>query len=265
MSSADLLMLAPAMLASILIIMTHVPLGHQVLRRGIIFIDLAIAQVAALGVVVAHLLELHQQWPGSEYLFAALAALSAAGLISLLERYARAQLEALIGCIYVIAATGALLVLSYDPHGAELIKQSLNGSLLWLSFDDIWHHAWIYIGLMLLFWRLPQLMKGHAFYLLFSLAITSSVQMVGIYLVFATLIMPALATYRILGKSRRLGAAYLIGLMGYALGICTSMQLDLPTGAAIVWGLGISALVGAWLLKPATSSVPGMLHSGDTR
>jgi len=231
--------LLPAFLAGLLIISTHVPLGYQVLKRGIIFIDLAIAQIAALGVIVAHVTGLVETYPGAEYWLAAAFAMTAAALLSGLEKHT-SHLEALIGCLYVMAATGALLLLAYDPHGGEVLKQTLNGSVLWLNLEDIYHHAFIYGILLVIFWRFPRLMQGSLFYLLFSLAITSSVQMVGIYLVFATLIIPALATLSIQSTKRRLLVAYLIGIASYIIGLCLSASLDLPSGATIVWALALT-------------------------
>ena len=239
MSGELLNILLPALCAGLLIISTHVPLGYQVLKRGIIFIDLAIAQIAALGVIVAHTTGLHEQLHGVEYLLAATFAMAAALLLSWLEKRTT-ELEALIGCLYVLAATGALLLLAYDPHGGELLKQTLNGSVLWLTMDDIYHHAIIYAALLLLFWCFPTLVDGRFFYLLFSLAITSSVQMVGIYLVFSTLIIPALATRQFNNVKLRLPAAYLIGVAGYVAGLIASASFDLPSGATIVWSLGLS-------------------------
>jgi len=240
MSSELLSILLPALCAGLLIISTHVPLGYQVLKRGIIFIDLAIAQIAALGVILAHTSGLHASLPGAEYLLAATLAMAAALLLSWLERTTE-QLEAVIGCLYVLAATGGLLLLAYDPHGGELLKQTLNGSVLWLTLEDIAHHALIYLLLLLLFWRFPQLIEGRLFYLLFSLAITSSEQMVGIYLVFSTLIIPALATRQLTGR-RRLLSAYVISMLGYLLGLLASTSLDLPSGATIVWSLAAVGL-----------------------
>ena len=249
-----IMILLPAFLAGLVIISTHVPLGYQVLKRGIIFIDLAIAQIAALGVIVAHISGLHETIAGAEYWLAALFAMSAAVGLSWLEKHTQ-QLEALIGCLYVLSATGALLLLSYDPHGSELLKRTLNGCVLWLTIEDVVHHGAIYLVLLLLFWRLPKLMEGKWFYLLFSLAITSSVQMVGIYLVFATLIIPALATINLKRGKFRLLIAYVIGLLGYVSGLSLSSMLDLPSGAAIVWCLacvGMTVGVAGMKLKLAS-------------
>lgn len=238
MNSELLSILLPALCAGLLIISTHVPLGYQVLKRGIIFIDLAIAQIAALGMILAHTTGLHDAMPGTEYLLAAGLAMATAVLLSWLESRTT-QLEALIGCFYVCAATGALLLLAYDPHGGELLKQTLNGSILWLTFTDTAHHAAIYVVLLVLFWQRPQLIEGRMFYLLFSLAITSSVQMVGIYLVFSTLIIPALATRHVTSSYKKVAYAYGIGALSYLCGLVGSATFDLPSGATIVWCLAV--------------------------
>lgn len=245
---ALLSILLPAMAAGFMVLLTHVPLGYQVLRRGIIFIDLAVAQIAALGIVCAlrfHLDELHASLP---YLISAGFALLGAVAIAMLEKRYADRLEALIGCIYVLAATAALLVLSQDPHGGEMLKQSLSGSILWVMWDDLLLHAVIYASVLsVLFWR-PKLMDGHWFYVLFSLALTSSVELVGVYLVFASLIMLPLATFR-WGRHRILWA-YAGGIMAYAIGLLLSARFDLPSGATIVWCLAAVAVLMAGLIQP---------------
>lgn len=250
MNWQDLLMiLLPGLAAGLLIVSTHVPLGYQVLKRGIIFIDLAVAQLAAAGVILARILEADAWLPAGEHLFAGGVAMAGATLMIWLERRAREQLEALIGIIYVMGASGVLLLVSQDPHGAELIKHTLAGSLLWVTWSDLWSHALVYVLLLaLMAWR-PALIKGGWFYPLFAIAITSSVQLVGVFLVFASLILPALASYRIRHMGIRLMSAYLIGLFGFLLGLALSAWLDLPSGATVVWTLAFCALAGFGMIK----------------
>lgn len=233
--------LLPALVAGLLVMSTHIPLGFQVLKRGIIFIDLAIAQIAGLGAVVVATTELGHHLPGASYITAAIFALSGAGIIALFERYAKPQLEALIGCLYVLSATGAFLLLANDPHGGDLLKQVLSGQILWVTFDDLYLHIVLYAILLTLMITKPKLLNGRWFYFIFALAITSSVQMVGVFLVFSTLIIPALATVKMIKYQHRI--AYFIGFIAYLLGLFVSATWDYPSGAAIVWALAFVAIV----------------------
>lgn len=233
--------LLPALMAGILVMSTHIPLGFQVLKRGIIFIDLAIAQIAGLGAVVVETTELGHHLPGASYITAAIFALSGAGIIALFERFAKHHLEALIGCLYVLSATGAFLLLANDPHGGDLLKQVLSGQILWVTFDDLYLHIILYAILLTFMISKPHLLNGRWFYFIFALAITSSVQMVGVFLVFSTLIIPALAAVRMAKYQHRL--AYCIGLVGYLIGLIVSATWDYPSGAAIVWSLAVVAIV----------------------
>ncbi len=235
LNGLDIGILGPACLAGLIVLATHVPLGHQVLKRGIIFIDLAIAQVAALGVIGAQFFEVDQN--GLVVQFAAAgAALIGAGVLSFTDRRWPRLQEPLIGTLFVLAATGALLLLAHNPHGGEHLKDLLVGQILWVSFSQLIPSALVSIGLLgLLWWRRGRI-SGLPFYALFAIAITVSVQLVGVYLVFASLIVPALATSMLHGRIR-LATAYAIGVAGYVLGLVLSAVLDLPSGAMIVWTL----------------------------
>ncbi|BDM63178.1 ABC transporter [Shewanella sp. NFH-SH190041] len=243
MTTELLTILLPALAAGLLILTTHVLLGRQVLRRGIIFIDLAIAQVAALGSVIMHLLP-EPLLPGITLLLPTLAALGAAALIAWLEKHLSQQLEAIIGCLYVLAAAMAVLLLAQDPHGAEILTRMLDGQILWLSWSQLMVPTLFSAGLLLLLWRYPALLQGRWFYLLFALLITQSVSLVGVYLVFSSLIMPALAIQHRAGRYQLLHC-YLIGVLGYLVGLVCSALWDLPSGATIVVALAIIALLYA--------------------
>ena len=153
-----------------------------------------------------------------------------------------AQLEAIIGVLYVLAATGALLLLAQDPHGGETLRRSLSGELLWLTWPSLWPWLLLHLALaLLLYWR-PQLLAGWHFYPLFALAITAAVPLVGVYLVFTSLVVPALAV-RALSRGRALLVAWLVGLLGYLTGLALSLLLDWPTGATVVWTMAAAALL----------------------
>lgn len=242
----DLSLLGPPLLAGLLVVSTHVLLGRKVLERGIIFIDLTIAQVAALGVIVAEVIGLTGLEDGANWqtqLYAASAALLAAALLSWTELRLRKVQEALIGSLYVLAASLAILVLSHNPHGAEHMEQLLAGQILWVGLPQVWPVALLYAGVLLV-WFLWARTRPMAFYFLFAITVTASVQLVGVYLVFATLILPALATWG-LGDRLGLPLGYAIGAAGYLLGLWLSTLTDLPSGPLIVVVLASLALVSA--------------------
>jgi len=240
-TSIDLAILAPAFCAGVLVLATHVPLGAQVLRKGIVFIDLAIAQIAALGVIGAGLMDIDPSgW--QVQVAAAAAALAGALLLAWTEKMWPEVQEAQIGVLFVLAATAGILLLAKNPHGGEHLRDLLAGQILWVSYGQL---AIPLVAAVLtlavlagLRGRLPQL----GFYLLFALAVTVSVQLVGVYLVFATLIVPALGT-RNYAERKRLPLAYGIGVLGYAIGLLLSSALDLPSGALIVWCLAVLAVL----------------------
>jgi zinc/manganese transport system permease protein len=243
----ELSILGPACLAGLIVLSTHVPLGQQVLARGIIFIDLAIAQVAALGVILAQYFGMDEQGYGVE-IAAAVAALAGGALLTWTERKWPEFQEPLIGTLFVLAATGGLLLLANNPHGSEHLKDLLVGQILWVSVRQLVPVAILSAVLLALMWWQRARLSGIVFYGLFALAITASVQLVGVYLVFASLIVPALATAGIGSDARRLAAAYAIGASGYVVGLVLSALLDLPSGAMIVWTLAACGIVGRALL-----------------
>lgn len=242
----DIAILGPACVAGLIVLSTHVPLGRQVLSRGIIFIDLAIAQIAGLGVILAQFLGIdsHADHGGGygAQAAAAVAALLGAGLLAWTDKRWPERQEPLIGTLFVLAATGGLLLLANNPQGGEHLKDLLVGQILWVSYPQLVFPALLSAALLgIMVWRRGQL-SGVWFYGLFALAITVSVQLVGVYLVFASLIVPALATVAMKGRGR-LGLAYGIGIAGYVLGLVLSAVLDLPSGAMIVWTLAAVALL----------------------
>jgi zinc/manganese transport system permease protein len=251
-SAFDLSIVGPALLAGMLVLSTHVPLGRRVLERGIIFIDLAIAQVAGVGVILAA--NLGWEAHGWEVqLVAVCAAMTAALGLNLTEKLWPDIQEALIGVLFILAASASIVLLADNPHGGEHLKDLLVGQILWVDYAQLIPVAVIY-ALLLSFWfglgrRLPTI----GFYLIFAIAITASVQLVGVYLVFSSLIIPALAT-RNFPPGAQLAAAWCIGLLGFVAGIGLSMSLDYPTGPLIVWSMAIIATVGAWMLPSSLCS-----------
>lgn len=245
MNGVDLSILLPAFIAGLLVLATHVPLGMKVLARGIIFADLAVAQIAGLGVVIAGLLEL-AEYPLAVQGVAAASALLGAALLATIEHRLPEVQEACIGLLFVLAASGGILLMSRDVHAGEHIKDLLAGQILWVSNGQLIVAA-ILTAVLLVLWRVFNRRLGSfGFYALFALAVTASVQLAGVYLVFASLIVPSLATYKL--QQRRMPVAFMVGTAGYAAGLLLSVWLDLPSGAAIVWAMTLAG-AGVMLRK----------------
>ncbi|MBI3481077.1 MAG: metal ABC transporter permease [Nitrosomonadales bacterium] len=244
MNDIELNILLPAFIAGLLVLATHIPLGMKVLARGVIFADLAVAQIAGLGVVIAALLDI----TGHPLLVQAIAAASAlcgATLLAWIEQHLADVKEACIGLTFVLAASAGVLLMSHDVHAGEHLKDLLVGQILWVSNAQLIVTALLTAALLALgqWARLKNSNLG--FYGIFALAVTASVQLVGVYLVFASLIVPALATYRI--KHNRVYYAAAIGIAGYAIGLMLSAWFDLPSGAAVVWALAVVGIFAAWM------------------
>jgi len=241
-NSIELTIIGPAMLAGMLVLSTHVPMGREVLRRGIIFIDLAIAQIAGLGVIAAY----NMGWEVGGWqvqLVAASSAIAGAILLRWLEHHWHDSLEALIGVIFILAASTGILLLANNPHGGEHLRELLTGQILWVDLHHLLPVAGLYLVILALWFGLKGKGGSLMFYILFALSVTASVQLVGVYLVFSSLIIPALATRNISSSKHAITLAYLIGVLGYALGLVVSSLTDLPSGAVIVWSLVVSALL----------------------
>ncbi|MFK5984393.1 MAG: metal ABC transporter permease [Pseudomonadota bacterium] len=243
--------LGPAFIAGLLILTTHVPLGQEILKRGIIFIDLAIAQVAGLGLILAF----HFGWQGHGWevqLIAMISAFSAALILSFMGKHWPHIHEALIGVTFILAATASILLLANNPQGGEHLKELLVGQILWVTWDQLMPITLISAFILILWFKFRHYFGQSGFYLLFALAVTSSVQLVGIYLVFASLIIPALGS--LLHHSKKsLLLGYLIGVSGYGLGLVLSSLLDLPSGAVIVWSIAATALLSRIILIRTTT------------
>jgi len=255
----DLSILGPAFVAGLLVLSTHVPMGQQVLSRGIIFIDLAIAQIAGLGIIAADSFG----WEPNGWAVqgvAVMAALLGALLLNWTERRFRDIQEALIGVLFVLAATGGILLLSHNPHGGEHLKELLVGQILWVSYQQLIPIAILY-AVVLAVWFRTRHSRSLLFYVLFALTVTASVQLVGVYLVFSSLIIPALAVRQ--ARRNGLWLAYGMGASGYAVGLMASAVFDLPTGAVIVWSLAVLAVITGWLIAAQAKDFVAEAVTGD--
>jgi len=248
----------------------HAYLGVHVLAREVVFVDIALAQIAALGATAAFLFG-HELDTWESYGAGLLAALVGALVLSLTRsRERRVSQEAVIGVVYAASAAAAVLLSDRAPHGTEHIRAMLVGSILTVTGADVAKVAGLYglVGAMHWYCRRPFFListdpgKAYAqgwrvrlwdlaFYASFGVVVTSSVRIAGVLLVFSYLIVPALAA-TVLGGS--LGTRLLVGWAFGAgvslLGIVASAGLDLPTGATIVCAFGLT-LVAFWLVTGA--------------
>ncbi len=245
-------------LACLVLTGIHVYLGLHVLARGVIFVDLALAQVAALGITVAFLAG-HPIQSDAAYWYALAFTVGGAALFAA-SRTHRAPIpqEAIIGIVYAVSAAAAVLVVDRAPQGGDAIKQLLVGSILTVTGAEVAQVALLYalIGALHFALRRPLLeisfdpesarQGGRRlrawdffFYLTFGVVVTSSVRMAGVLLVFSYLIVPA-AVGALLAASvaRRLLIGWGLGFTVSVLGLWASYAWDLPTGAAVVTTFG---------------------------
>ena len=272
---SSLTFLFPAFLACLVLTGIHTYLGIHVITRGVIFVDIALAQIAALGMVVALWLGLPHE-SGAVYLFG-LGFTSLGALFFAYFRDDRLPQEAIVGVSFAVSSALAIWVANGLPHGSEHIQEILSGNILWVTGPQIFKTAILYgllgyfhyrfrekfllvsadpaqarrQGLRLWLWDL-------LFYLSFGVVITSSVQMAGILLVFSFLIVPALCSMIFFkGLRARILLGWGIGAATSLAGITASYAWDLPTGPAIVAGFGVSLALcllvkGMWGLRPVT-------------
>jgi zinc/manganese transport system permease protein len=230
-------LIAPALAAGLVVASTHVPLGREVLKRGIIFLDLAVAQIAGLGAVAAATL---LGWEGiGGQIVAFLCALLAAFAFSWLEKKGQTIQEAFIGCAFVLAASLVILLFAGDPHGGEDVSNLLAGQILWVQWKAVGLTALVYAPVLAVLLFRPALAQRY-FYLLFAASITLSVQLVGIYLVFASLILPALAAAHMAGH-RGIVRGWVVAFAAIFGGLVFSALTDLPSGPALVLAYAVAA------------------------
>jgi zinc/manganese transport system permease protein len=246
----------------------HVYLGLHVLARGVIFVDLALAQVAGLGLSVA-VLAGHPIHSEAAYWYALVFTVGGAGLFAV-SRVRRGPIpqEAIIGIVYAVSAAVAVLIVDRAPQGSEHIKQLLVGSILTVTSGEVAAIAALYTAVGLVHWliRRPLLeislnpdgaRRGEralrawdfVFYVTFGVVVTSSVRLAGVLLVFSYLIVPAAVGALLApGVTARLLVGWGFGVVVSALGLLASWTWDLPTGAAIVTTFGaLLAAVGLLL------------------
>jgi len=253
-TALDLSILGPAFIAGLLVLATHVPLGIQVLSRGIVFIDLAIAQVAGIGVIAADAAGWEPQgW--AVQIAAVAAALAGAVVLTFTEKRWPEIQEALIGVLFVLASCAGILLLANNPHGGEHLKDLLVGQILWVNARQIVAVGILTIVLLAVWIAFAARLGRIGFYAVFAFAVTASVQLVGVYLVFASLIIPALATRTMPTIRARQAIAFATGVVAYAVGLALSAIADLPSGAVVVMTMAVLGVICAALLARRSAPV----------
>ena len=202
------------------------------------FIDLATAQVVGLALIAFALWQEDPSWIARQAA-AFSAGVGAALFFRRIERATPTEQEAVIGSAFVVAASLALLALTGDPHGGEELRSVLSGQILFVSWRDIAQFAPIYAAVAILRVVFPAARGGLGFFVSFALVVTASVQLVGVYVVFASLILPALAARSdagyVLPRALASGAAAVIA------GVALSTAADLPAGPVLVVCFAVSA------------------------
>jgi zinc/manganese transport system permease protein len=245
----------PSFLVAVCLVGIHAYFGIQVLSRNVIFVDLALAQIAALGATVAFMLG-HPAQSLATYGYSLTFTLLAAVLLAFTRAWAtRVPQEALIGVIYVVAAAASILLIDQAPQGAEHLKQILTGNILTSGLHDLALIVPLYAAIGLLHWSLRNRLTGAGslawefiFYATFGAVVTSSVAIAGVLLVFSFLIIPAAIGVMFASSlGAQLAIGWLAGTLTSAAGLLASFALDLPTGAAMVCAFGASLAIAGML------------------
>ena len=272
MDSEILQFLAAPFAASLILTGIHAYLGVHVVERGVIFVDLSLAQIAALGSTIALLLPLTDGDPHSPavYWISLLFTFIGAAIFSTIRsKKARIPQEAIIGISYAVASAAAILAMSKATSESEHLKDMLVGNILAVSWPEVLKTAALYaaVGAFHYVFRKPFLAisTNHdeaeaaglnvrfwdfLFYASFGFVVTSSVSIAGVLLVFCYLIVPSVAAMLYSQHiGRRLAIGWSMGTIVSALGIYLSVRLDLPTGATMVCTFGLVLILMA-LAKP---------------
>lgn len=242
--------------------------GLHIVRRGIIFVDLALAQIATLGTCVCLLLG-HEATDLHTYYWSLGFTLGGALIFTFTRppRHARVPLEALVGIVYVVAAAAGILLLSKSAHGKEELQKTLVGDLLTVSWSRIWITAGLYAVIGATHWAFRRIfialsfqpdsararglkvrLWDFVFYALFGLVVTSFVHVGGVLLVFSYLIVPAVCgNYLTASLRAALGIGWLVATVSSGAGLYASYRWDVPTGAAVVCALGVALLLAVIL------------------
>ncbi|OFV86807.1 MAG: ABC transporter [Acidobacteria bacterium RBG_16_70_10] len=268
--------LAAPFAASLIIAGIHAYLGVHVVERGVIFVDLSLAQIAALGSTIALLVPFMGEDPHGPWAYRsslAFTLIGAAIFATIKSRRARIPQEAIIGISYAVASAATILAMSQATSESEHLKNMLVGNILAVSWPEVVNTAWLYAALGVFHWvfrrRFLAISMNHngaeaqglsvrlwdfLFYASFGVVVTRSVSIAGVLLVFCYLIVPSVAAMLYAETiGRRLAIGWTMGTVVSALGIWLSVKLDLPTGATMVCTFGLVLIVMA-AVKPLVRS-----------
>jgi zinc/manganese transport system permease protein len=236
---ADILL--SAFVLSVVLLGIHSFFGLEIIRRGIIFTDLAIGQMSALGAAFSIL------FLDGQYIYpVSLAFALLAGLLIALAAKRTASHEAFIGLLYAFGISGVFIVLSKSAHGTEMFDKLMASDILFTPWPDIIETAIVYalLGIILVFVypRMKGFWKDALFFVSFAATVTSSVRLAGVLIVFSLLVAPALIAIR-LNKWKLLLVAWIVGTAVNLISIAVSYNLDLPTGYTLVFFHALLALI----------------------
>lgn len=257
--------LLPPFVASLILTGIHAYLGVHVVERGVIFVDLSLAQIAALGTTIAVLNGIEPHGDGAYIISLTFTFLGAAVFSTIRGHRARIPQEAVIGISYAVASAAAILAMSKSSEQTEHLKEMLVGNILTVSWVEVAKTAALYgaIGLFHYIYRRKFLLismhpeKAEAqgvstrlwdflFYASFGFVVTSSVAIAGVLLVFCYLIVPSVGAMLYAERiGPRLAIGWTMGTLVSALGVYLSLKIDLPTGATIVCTFGIVLILMA--------------------
>ena len=284
LDAATLAFLAPCFVASLILTGIHAYLGVHVVERGVIFVDLSLAQIAALGGTIALLMPASGGDPHAPIVYwisLAFTFLGALVFSTIRSKRARIPQEAIIGICYAVASAASILALSKATSESEHLKDMLVGNILAVSWGEVGKTALLYgaVGIFHYVFRrqffaisLDHRQAGHAsaqglsvpfwdflFYASFGFVVTSSVSIAGVLLVFCYLIVPSVAAMLYADSiGKRLAIGWSMGTLVSALGVYLSLKLDLPTGATIVVTFGLVLIIMAAvrpLIQPSPHAV----------
>ncbi len=260
-------LMMPALVAALILVGIHGYLGIHIIARGVIFVDLALAQVAALGWAAAGLGLSHRLGEAlgipesvAGYAIGLAATLIAAALFSLSRvEHDYVSQEAIIGIVYVVASATTILLAAQAPRGSEHVEELLSGSLLWVGWPEVWKTAIVYAVIGVIHYFLKDrfitismnpeeaLRRGWSvrkwdftFYALFGVVVTSSVAIAGVLVVFSFLVIPAVIAFLFTDKPGKLLAiAWSSGILATLLGLYGSYKTDWPTGPTVVCAFAV--------------------------
>ncbi len=234
--------LFPPFLLSVVLLIIHSYFGLQIIKRNIIFTDLSVGQMAAVGAAIS----LFFFGGKYSYIISLSFALLTASLIAYLTKKENKYIEAFIGLIYALGISVVFIIMSKSPQGLEELNNLLAYDILYVGYNEILKVAilYLFIGLVLFLNHKynQKNLKDFIFFIIFAITVTSSVKLAGVFVVFSLLIAPTLISIKLF-KKNHIFFTVLIGLFINSIAILVSYNFDLPTGYTIVMFQSLSAIL----------------------